>query len=70
MGAAAFMQYAIYPGKQCQKGGVIVYIVLFFILLPFMVLSDCIKKNKQFSAVPVNAGAVLLCFIAAGAGMI
>jgi len=23
-----------------------VYVVLFFLLLPFMVLSECVKKNK------------------------
>lgn len=28
------------------KGGDTVYIILFFLLLPFMVLSECVKKNK------------------------
>nr|DAH07591.1 MAG TPA: hypothetical protein [Caudoviricetes sp.] len=35
----------IRAGNGLKMGG-IVYIILFFILLPFMVLSDCIKKNK------------------------
>ena len=28
------------------KGVELVYVVLFFFLLPFMVLSECVKKNK------------------------
>ena len=29
-----------------MKVGGTVYIVLFFLLLPFMVLAECVKKNK------------------------
>ena len=39
---------------SCSKAGSLagckevkpVYVVLFFLLLPFMVLSECVKKNK------------------------